>query len=76
MNPSVNPEGNYYISELVPKGELRGNIGLAFSKCREPAAAYAACVDRHQTQRSFGGGCCEKERRAMRDCVSKALKAT
>lgn len=62
-------EGNFYVSEVVMRRELRSNFAKAMTHCKEQSAAYAKCVDAAQVNRNLNRDVCAPERLELRKCV-------
>lgn len=70
-------EGNFYISEIAVRRELKSNFGKSCLQCPKEMEHYAKCIEAAHINKNLAKGVCGKERKALMECTNghwKALK--
>ena len=64
-------EGNFYVSEVVIRNELKSNFGRCTLQCPAEMKAYAKCVETLHVNKALKKDVCKLERESLRICTDK-----
>lgn len=62
-------EGNFYISEIAVRRELKSKFGKSVLQCPDEMKEYAKCVETAHVNKNLSKGVCAKERAALMKCT-------
>lgn len=64
-------EGNFYVSEVVIRNELKSNFAKCTLQCPTEMKSYAKCVESLHVNKALKKDVCKAEREALRSCTDR-----